>query len=191
MAAALDILVDRVDRISRWLAYLGGVMLLVTVALVILEIVLRRVFAVSLALGFEMSGYALAISSSWAFAYALFCRAHIRIDAAYVRLGQRMRIGLDILALTMFVAFAMVVCEAAGGVLFESVSRHSLSNTPLQTPLWIPQGLWLAGLVWFAFATALLLVRVLFAAASGDAETVQRLAGSQTLDEQIQEEAPV
>jgi TRAP-type mannitol/chloroaromatic compound transport system permease small subunit len=185
MTATLDVLVDRVDRISRCLAYLGGTMLLLIVAVIALEIVLRRVFAVTLGLGFEMSGYVLAISSSWAFAYALFRKAHIRIDAAYVQVGQRARVALDILALAAFVAFAVVVCEAAGSVVLESVSRNSLSNTPLQTPLWIPQALWLAGLAWFAFATVVLLLRIAAATVSGDFETVQRLAGSPTLDEKV------
>ncbi len=189
MTKPFDVLIDRVDRISCFLAYMGGVMLLAMVAVIAAEIFLRRVFTFSLGLGFEMSGYVLAISSTWAFAYALFRKAHIRIDAAYTRFGSRARMGFDILALTMFVAFSLVVCDAAWGVAFESITRNSHANTPLQTPLWIPQILWFAGLAWFAFATILLLARVVVAALTGDLETVQRLAGSSTLDEQIEEEA--
>ena len=48
----------------------------------------------------------------------------------------------------------------------------------------------MAGWLWFAFATLLLLGRVVIAAITADADTVRRLAGSSTVDEQIEEEAP-
>ena len=185
MIETLDKLVKRVDRISLGLAYLGGAMLLATVALIAVEIVLRRIFSFALGLGFELSGYVLAISSSWAFAYALFHKAHIRIDAAYVRLAQKTQVAFDILALSVFVVFTLVVCHAAWGVVLESIDRGSLSNTPLQTPLWIPQALWVVGLTWFALATFLLLARVVAAAFSKDFDKVRELAGSPTLDEQL------
>jgi hypothetical protein len=34
----------------------------------------------------------------------------------------------------------------------ETILFDSIANTPLQTPLWIPQGLWAAGMVFFAVA---------------------------------------
>ena len=38
----------------------------------------------------------------------------------------------------------------AGKVLAESIELRSRATTPLQTPLWIPQGIWMAGLLLFA-----------------------------------------
>jgi len=188
MLDALDALICLVERLSRRLAGLAGVILVGMVLLISLEIVMRRTIGRSPGLSFEYSGYVLGITASWSFAYALFHKAHIRIDAAYVRFSARGRLFLDLLALAAFTAFAVMAAQGAFGVLTETIARDSVSNTPLHTPMWIPQSLWVAGWLWFAFATVLLFIRVALAAVGGDAETVRRLAGSATLDEQIEEE---
>ncbi len=190
MLETYDRLLHRVERLSRLFAWCGGVMLLAMVLLICTEIVMRRTVGHSLGLSFEYSGYTLGISASWSFAYALFHKAHIRIDAGYVRLAPKGRLALDVLALSAFAAFAVMAAQAATGVLGETLARDTVSNTPLHTPMWIPQALWVAGWLWFAFATLLLLGRVVIAAITADADTVRRLAGSSTVDEQIEEEAP-
>lgn len=190
MHEAYDRLLHQVERLSRLFAWAGGVMLVAMVVLICAEILLRRTVGTSLGLSFEYSGYALGISASWSFAYALFHKAHIRIDAAYVRLAPKGRLILDVLALAAFAAFATMAAQAALGVFTETLGRDTVSNTPLHTPMWIPQLLWVAGWLWFAFAVLLLLGRVALAAVGGDGATVRRLAGSSTVDEQIEEEAP-
>lgn len=190
MLAAYDAVLRWVERLSRLFAWLGGVMLLAMVVLICLEIVLRRLAGVSLGLSFEYSGYVLGVAASWSFAYALFHKAHIRIDAAYVRLAAKGRIALDLVAMAAFAAFAVMCAQAALGVLTETLDRGTVSNTPLHTPMWIPQLLWVMGWLWFAVATVLLLGRVGLALAAGDFAAVTRLAGGATIDEQIEEEAP-
>ena len=61
----------------------------------------------------------------------------------------------------------------------------AVSVTPLITPLAIPQGLWFLGLAFFMIALALVLVRSLIALARGDWETVARIAGSLTQEEEV------
>lgn len=190
MLAAYDAVLRWVERLSRLFAWLGGVLLLVMVGLICIEIVMRRLVGQSLGLSFEYSGYVLGISASWSFAYALFHKAHIRIDAAYVRLTPMGRIVLDLVAMAAFAAFAVMAAQAAFGVLEETLARDTVSNTPLRTPMWIPHLMWAAGWLWFAFATVLLLGRVGIAAATRDFDVVTRLAGGATIDEQIEEEAP-
>ncbi len=190
MLASFDALLRAVDRASRCLAWLGGVLLLGMVLLIAVEIVMRRTVGTSPGLSYEYSGYVLGISASWSFAYALFHKAHIRIDAAYVRFAPKGRIGLDMLALAAMAAFAAMTARASVGVLAETLARDTVSNSPLHTPMWIPQILWVGGWLWFAFAVLLLLARCAVALALGDPDTVRRLAGSSTLDEQIEDEAP-
>jgi hypothetical protein len=109
---------------------------------------------------------------------------------AYVRFAPKGRIGLDMLALAAMAAFAAMTARASVGVLVETLARDTVSNSPLHTPMWIPQTLWVGGWLWFAFAVLLLLARCAVALALGDPDTVRRLAGSSTLDEQIEDEAP-
>ena len=52
----------------------------------------------------------------------------------------------------------------------------------------MPQALWFVGLLWFGFAVSMVSLRAFFGLLSGDTEGVQKLAGSPTLDEQIDDE---
>lgn len=181
----LDRLIAAMDTGSLWLARLGGLLILATVAMVTLEVLSRALIGESLGASTELSGYVLAISSSWAFAHALFRKAHIRIDVAYMRLPETPRAVLDLLALAMLALVCVLVVGAVTDIAMHSFSRGSTANTPLQTPLWIPQGLWAGGLTWFTLAVLVLLARVLVALLARDPAAAQRVASSATLDDQI------
>lgn len=192
MLTRLITITDRLLAVTRtgslWLARLGGLLLVATVIMIVTEIALRNLLGTSLGASTELSGYVLAISASWAFAHSLLLKAHIRIDVVYLQLPQALRAAMDVVALVAFAAFSIVFARAAWSVAAESFSRGSLANTPLETPLWIPQSLWFLGLIWFALAAILLLLRVLLALLDHDIDTIQYLAGSPTLDEQIRAE---
>ena len=184
---ALDRLVAFVGHVSRWLALAAGVLLLAAVGLIVAEVVLRGVFGHSIGGAHELSGYVMALAASWSFAYALVEKAHIRIDVLYLRLPPMARIVLDILALSALALVSSLIVVHAWGVLATTLKQGSLANTPLQTPLWIPQTLWFAGFAWFAVAVAVLLVTVLARAMRRDLAVVARIAGSKTLIEEIAE----
>ena len=59
---------------------------------------------------------------------------------------------LNVLAIAMMAVFAVFMAWRAGAAFFETLEYRSIANSPLATPLWIPQSLWLAGLVLFAVA---------------------------------------
>lgn len=176
------------ERLSQWAVWLGGGLLLLTCFMIAVEVVLRKGFSISMGGADELSNYALAISCSWAFAFALFRKAHIRIDVLYTRLGRPVRYILDIVSLALFALFMTIVSYYASLVLHTSVARHSVANTPLGTPLWIPQSLWLVGLVGFTVAIYLLLAGVVYHLLRGRAAEARRLGGASTLEEEIEEE---
>lgn len=173
---------------SLWFARAGGVLILLTVALVTVEVASRIFLGRSDVHATELTGYIMAISASWSFAYTLMCKAHIRIDALYLTFPMKVRGVLDLVALLALAMFSILVVDAVFSVLSASYSGGSTANTPLGTPLWMPQALWFVGLVWFGFAVCVVSLRAFFGLLSGDAEGVQTLAGSPTLDEQIDEE---
>ncbi|MEX0606295.1 MAG: TRAP transporter small permease [Marinobacter sp.] len=183
--SVLDRVLDGVQIGSLWLARAGGVLILLTVVLVTFEVLSRHFVGRSAVHATEITGYIMAISASWSFAYTLMCKAHIRIDALYLNFPMKVRGVLDLLALLAMALFCVLVVGAVFDVTLHSFSGGSTANTPLGTPLWIPQVLWLIGLTWFSFAVCLLSLRVLFGVLSGDTEGIQKRAGSPTLDEQI------
>ena len=154
-----DVLVTAVRRTSRAMAWVAGGLLLVAVAMVVAEIVLRLMGS-GLASAHELSGYILAVVSAWGFAYALVERAHVRIDVVYLNCRTPLRAAMDALALVTVAAVAAVIVWQAIGVVDTSIARGSRANTPLQTPLWIPQAIWFAGLVWFLITALVLTLRV-------------------------------
>ncbi|HEA51329.1 hypothetical protein LCGC14_0936820 [marine sediment metagenome] len=184
----LDRLLVGVDIGSLWLARAGGLLILLTVGLVTVEVFSRQFFGRSGVHATELTGYIMAISSSWAFAYTLMRKAHIRIDALYLTLPTSVRSVLDLVALLSLALFCILVVGAAFEVTQLSYTGGARANTPLGTPIWIPQVLWLIGLAWFGIAVIVLSLRVLFGLLSWNLEDVQKIAGSPTLDEQVAEE---
>lgn len=113
------------------------------------EIVARQ-FGASIQGVNEVGAYLLAIVSSWGFASALLSRAHSRVDFLFPYMPGVMRSVLDVTAAVTLAGLAVFSAWQAGGVLSDTLRWQARASTPLQTPLWIPQSLWLFGLVVFA-----------------------------------------
>jgi TRAP-type mannitol/chloroaromatic compound transport system permease small subunit len=176
------------DRIGTWMAWASGLILFATAVLIAIEVVLRKIFTISMGGADEISYYALAVSSSWTFGYALLRKAHIRIDVLYIRMSGKIRIALDLLALTLFGACAAIATYFSFFVLQTSIRRGSVANTPLGTPLWIPQSLWFAGLVFLCLVILVLLIGTIYRTLRKDARGAHELSGASSLLEEIKEE---
>ena len=68
----------------------------------------------------------------------------------------------------------------------ESLAFKSVSSTPLQVPLWIPQSLWLAGLVLFSLTALVMAARGVLALRRGLAHA-DRVLAPPTVAEEIEE----
>ncbi len=175
-------------RVARAGTWFGCGLLIAASFLIGIDVVIRKLFSLSIGGADELSGYALAIASAWAFAYALLERAHVRIDSLYVTLPRWVRATLDVFGLAVFVAVMALVTWRAFGVFSESVKLDAHSMSPIATPLIYPQALWVAGLIVFVLIGLLLLARILVAFVTGDTATVHRLAGSRSVTEEIEQE---
>jgi TRAP-type mannitol/chloroaromatic compound transport system permease small subunit len=184
----MDRTLDLAHRLARIGAWSGGALVILAAVVIGLDIVVRKLFVLAFGGAAELSGYVLAIASSWAFALALLDRAHIRIDSLYVHLPVRVCAMLDVLGLLVMLALAALLTWQGWHVFFQSWNLGSRAVTALATPLAYPQFLWLVGLAYFALVTALLLVRATHALVTGDIATVQRIAGSRTGQQDLEEE---
>lgn len=146
------------DRVSRYASRAAGYAVLGTAVLIVVEIFVRKVLDRTLGGADEISGYVLAVGFAWSAAWALFRDAHIRIDVVSSRLPPRPRHVFDLIALASLVGVAGLLAWQAVRVLRETLRLGSISNTPLRTPLWLPEGLWAAGLIVFAVSSAALLL---------------------------------
>ena len=191
MTHALDALLRLADRVSLWATWGGGALMLAAAFLVAIDVLLRKFFLFSLGGADELSGYAFAISTAWALSFTLLRRAHVRVDALYGQLPQRLRAVLDIAALVAVACFTFLLAWHAGAMWQTSWDFAARATTPLQTPLWIPQGLWSLGLILFVLVTMALLLRTAVALAGGDLAAVRALAGARTIEEDAADEAAI
>ena len=184
----MDRVLDFAHRLARYGAWAGGMLVVLAAVVIGIDIAMRKFFSLSIGGASELSGYVLAIGSSWAFALALFDRAHIRIDSLYVVLPSRVCALLDVLALLVMLAFIGLLTWQASHVFQQSFNLGSRALTPIATPLQYPQFLWLVGLVYFLVVIVLLLFRACYALVTGDIATVRRIAGSRTGQQDLEEE---
>jgi len=185
----LDRWLELSARLARVGVWFGGLLVLASAFLVAFDVIVRKLFVITVGGADELSGYAFAIGTTWALAFTLLQRANVRVDALYIRLPAALCAVLDILALLALGFFIGLLTWQAWAVLQTSLAFDARATTPLQTPLWMPQTLWVAGLVLFAFTWVPLLLRAVLALLSGDLATVRRLAGARTIEEDAAAEA--
>lgn len=174
--------------LSRVLVWIGGAMILLSAFLVTVEVFLRKFFNASIAGADEISGYAFGVATTLGFAYALFERAHIRVDALFTLLPKAARVGLNFLGLGLLIGFAAIVSWTAWDLVGDTLKHGSRSITPMRTPLAIPQIPWLIGWLFFVLCGILLFAAALIATLRGRSSDGERLIGPKTLDEQIEDE---
>jgi TRAP-type C4-dicarboxylate transport system permease small subunit len=180
-------LLHRAEALSRMAVWVGGALTLGAVFLISYDILVRKFFNVTIGGADEISSYVFAISTSWALAFVVLQRANVRVDVLYERLPVRLSAFLDWLSLVALAVFLVFLTFHAYSVAETSFVRNAAANTPLATPLWIPQGLWVAGLVWMCVVLALMLIRASVAMVTGDLATVKALCGVISAREEAEE----
>ena len=116
---------EKLRSLNRWIAILTGIFLLACVCLVLLDIVLRRLGS-SFGGTDEISGYVMAIATSWGMAFTLLEAGHVRIDILRSRTGRVGRSVFDLfsmLVLSSTITLIAVRCWPC----FVSFSRKFLA----------------------------------------------------------------
>ena len=175
-------------KISRVFAGLGGVLLLVAAVLVSVEVVSRKLLSVVYSGSDELAAYLFAVGTTWSLAHVLVTRGHVRIDALYGHLPARIRVILDIVALVVLGVVALAMLDRSFDLVHSNFVEWNRSNTPLRTPLSLPQMPWVFGLALFVFSICVALLRASIALARGDYLTVRQTAGVASQDEEIESE---
>jgi len=163
-------------QLNEWLAVAAGVLLLLSVLVTLFDIVARP-FGLSLGGTDELSGYAMAISTSWGISYALTSLSHVRIDLLRSRCRSKGQALFDTVAILALSGSALVIAYRAWPVLAKTIKNGSTANTTLETPLWIPQSLWFAGWFWFAISAVVVALCVLTNLVKGKFDDVNDIAG--------------
>ncbi|MFP8965077.1 TRAP transporter small permease subunit [Pokkaliibacter sp. CJK22405] len=175
--------------LARWASRVAGFIVLAAALVVAGDVLVRKLFDVTMGGSDELSGYALAIALSWGSASVLLNRSHIRIDVLYQYLPPKLKMLSNLIALIGLGSFVGLLVRYSWEVVFSSWEMNALSNTPLQTPLWIPQGLWFAGFCLFLFTLVILLWNSVDALVRGDTDRLQALLSPRSGVEEAEDEA--
>lgn len=179
-------LVRAVEGLAAAMALVSGVAVALLALVIVYDIVARSLFRYSLQGADELGGYALALVGSLGLSHTLLRRGHPRIDVAFGLFPARMKAALHVLALAAMAGFAIFMTVHAVGELGQSLRFNAITNTPLQTPLWVPQGLWVFGTGFFALTATILTVHGALLLGS-DPGRVTALYGPVTVDEEVRE----
>jgi TRAP-type C4-dicarboxylate transport system permease small subunit len=161
---------------------------LAAAVLIGIDVLMRKFLARSIGGADELAGYSLAIGTAWGLGAALLDRAHIRIDSLYVLLRLPLRLILDVVAIVLFLGFFGLMAWHGWGVVEQSWTSGSRSQSALETPTVIPQLLWFAGLVGFLLVGALLLANALALMTRGRPRAASRLIGTRSAEEEVEDE---
>jgi TRAP-type C4-dicarboxylate transport system permease small subunit len=101
---------------------------------------------------------------------------------------QKLRLALDVVALILLVGFFALMMWHGLGVVSQSWTSASRSQSALETPTVIPQALWIAGLLSFVVIGLLLLFAALRLAASGDLRGTAKLISTRSAEEEVEDE---
>ena len=183
---ALDPVTRFAGPVVRFASILCGWWLLGYCFLVVVDIVGRARFGLSLQGTDELGGYTLAVTSAFGFAQTLLARRHTRIELIIQRLPRMPAALLNLLAAVIIAGVAVFILLRGHDVLDESIEFMAVSNSPLQVPLWIPQGLWVAGLALFAAIAVALAIQALWMMLR-DPARLNALYGPPTIEEEIEE----
>jgi TRAP-type C4-dicarboxylate transport system permease small subunit len=181
-------ILDFAHRVTRWSAWFSGALLLAAAFLICFEVMIRKVFSLSIGGSEELSGFALAAATAWGLAYTLYERGHIRIDSLYIHLPERGRAGLDILGLVIFLFFFGLTMWRGWEVFLTSWGRNARTMSSMASPLIYPQFLWGLGLTVAVGLGVLLLAGAIVAYVRGDLAHMRALVGSKAVREELDEE---
>jgi len=174
----------RLTRLTRLMAMAGGLGILCIAIVVTVDVFLRKLAGTTLGGATEIAGMVFAIATALAYPFMLLDRASIRIDVLYARLKVPARAVLDLVAMLVMLYFLARLTQSAFELFSKSWQLHTMNNGVLQIPLWMPQGLWVLGLMLFTLTALFLVVYALAGIARKRWADVTRAAGVPSIEEE-------
>ncbi|TVP74066.1 MAG: TRAP transporter small permease [Rhodobacteraceae bacterium] len=175
------------DRVTVILALVAGVAVAFLAFLIVFDIAARSLFRFSVQGTDELGGYTLALTGSLGLAYTLIRRGHPRIDIGFRLFPLKLRRALHVLALATLTVFALFMTQHALSEFRTTLTFGSVTNTPLKTPLWVPQIFWVTGTGFFALTGFVLTLHGVLLLATGKGAQVEKRYGPVTIEEELEE----
>jgi len=143
----INICLKGIDTFSRVGAYLSALFMVLIVALISVEIVLRTFFKTSTYISSEYSGYLMVAVVLAGLSYTLRTDGHIRITILLVKLPPQFQRYLEAAAMLMALLVTGFICYYAILMAVDAYTYEMTADSISQTPLYLPQALIPIGLL--------------------------------------------
>ncbi|MBW1716406.1 MAG: TRAP transporter small permease [Deltaproteobacteria bacterium] len=144
----MEWLFQKTQKVSMFLGYFSGVLVLLMVACIIYDVVMRHIFNDPTIWADEFSCYLLVAITFLGAAYTLVIDGHIRVETIVERLPHKVREWVEFIADILGFGFLIIFGCFAFGLAWSSYIDVNLASTLVRTPLFIPQLSVALGLTW-------------------------------------------
>ena len=181
----------QLTRVCDWTVIACGWWLIALSVMTCIEMLGRKVFSFSLQGVDEIGSYTYGIVGAFGFAYTLITRSHTRVDFLLSRFPTKVRALLNLLAMLSLAALSLLCLWRGYAVVVESIELRATAATPLATPMWIPQSIWLGGYLMFALVAGWAAIDALRLFLANRIQELNTRFGPQTLEEEIEAETDI
>ena len=178
----------KLDQFSQAALWIGGAAMLCTAFLVGVEVIIRKLFNLSIGGADEISGYVFAAATTWSYSAVIRKKGNVRIDVVYNLLPGPLKILLDIISFLALGALLGLIGWYGFELVKATYETGRISVTPLRTPLAIPQIAWIGGIGLALLMWALIALRVAENAWRRNWMVVSGLIGAEGIEGEIDAE---
>lgn len=139
---------QKIQKVSMFLGYFSGVLVLLMVASIVYDVVMRHIFNDPTIWADECSSYLLVAITFLGAAYTLVIDGHIRVETIVERFPHKVREWVEFIADILGFGFLIIFGWYAFELVWDSYTYVNLASTLLRTPLFIPQLSVALGLAW-------------------------------------------
>ena len=140
---------------------MSGILLFLGSLFVTSEVITRKYFGFTSKGTDDISGIILAWASSWAMAYALYKKGHVRVDVLLVRLPYKMQGVMNLFALLALNFLLALVVLSMWELTFAAFKTGEVRPSALRIPLDWPYAIWAIGYTVFWFLAFLMLLEAI------------------------------
>lgn len=126
---------DSIDRLSEWFGKIASYLVLIMMATLIYEVIMRTIFGKPTLWGYETAGMLFGAYCIVVGAYTHRHNAHVRMDVLYSRWKEKTRAKTDVLTSLLTIAFLIVFLWKAVQNAWESWAMLEYSGSAWGPPV--------------------------------------------------------
>ena len=176
-----------IGRSATYMGILSGSLLFLGSLFVTSEVITRKYFGFTSRGTDDISGIILAWASSWAMAYALYKKGHVRVDVLIVKLPHKIQGPFNLIAIAALNFLLALVVISMWELTFTAFATGEVRPTALRIPLDWPYAGWALGYTIFWLLAFLMLLEAITDIIRGQFTNLARKFGPASIEAEIQE----